>query len=124
MRISDWSSDVCSSDLTSRGEKKQQGLTIFLVPMDAPGIEVRPIATMLGPHHLNEVFLDDVWVTEADVLGEVDQGWKVVQEVLAFERVGIARYARCERLLQAAPSSEERRVGKECVSTCRSRWAP
>ncbi len=88
---------------TSRGERKQQGLTIFLVPMDAPGIEVRPIATMLGPHHLNEVFLDEVWVTEADVLGDVDQGWKVVQEVLAFERVGIARYARCERLLQWAP---------------------
>lgn len=89
---------------TARGEKKQQGLTIFLVPMSAPGIEVRPIATMLGPHHLNEVFFDDVWVTEADVLGRVDEGWKVVQEVLAFERVGIARYARCERLLQAAPS--------------------
>jgi alkylation response protein AidB-like acyl-CoA dehydrogenase len=89
---------------TAKGEKKQQGLTIFLVPMSAPGIEVRPIATMLGPHHLNEVFLDDVWVTEADVLGRVDEGWKVVQEVLAFERVGIARYARCERLLQAAPS--------------------
>ena len=88
---------------TSRGERKQQGLTIFLVPMAAPGIEVRPIATMLGPHHLNEVFLDEVWVTEADVLGEVDQGWKVVREVLAFERVGIARYARCERLLQWAP---------------------
>ena len=89
---------------TSKGEKKQQGLTIFLVPMSAPGIEVRPIATMLGPHHLNEVFFDDVWVTEADVLGTVDEGWKVVQEVLSFERVGIARYARCERLLQAAPS--------------------
>jgi alkylation response protein AidB-like acyl-CoA dehydrogenase len=89
---------------TSKGEKKQQGLTIFLAPMSAPGIEVRPIATMLGPHHLNEVFLDDVWVTEADVLGRVDEGWTVVQEVLAFERVGIARYARCERLLQAAPS--------------------
>ncbi|MGZ4694772.1 MAG: acyl-CoA dehydrogenase family protein [Acidimicrobiales bacterium] len=68
---------------TSKGEKKQHGLTIFLVPMSDPAIEVRPIATMLGP---------------------VDQGWKVVQEVLAFERVGIARYARCERLLQAAPS--------------------
>ncbi len=90
---------------TSRGEKKQQGITVFLVPMDAPGIEVRPIPCMLGPHHLNEVFLDDVWVTEADVLGEVDQGWKVVQEVLAFERVGIARYARVERLLQWAPSA-------------------
>jgi alkylation response protein AidB-like acyl-CoA dehydrogenase len=88
---------------TSRGEKKQHGITVFLVPMDAPGIEVRPIPCMLGPHHLNEVFLDDVWVTEADVLGEVDKGWSVVQEVLAFERVGIARYARVERLLQRAP---------------------
>jgi alkylation response protein AidB-like acyl-CoA dehydrogenase len=88
---------------TSRGEKKQQGLTVFLVPMSAAGIEVRPIRCMMGPHHLNEVFLDDVRVTEADVLGTVDAGWQVVQEVLAFERVGIARYARCERLLQAAP---------------------
>jgi alkylation response protein AidB-like acyl-CoA dehydrogenase len=59
---------------------------------------------MMGPHHLNEVFFDDLRVSQADVLGPVDQGWKVVQEVLAFERVGIARYARCERLLQAAPS--------------------
>ena len=88
---------------TSRAERKQQGLTIFLVPMSDPAIEVRPIANMMGPHHLNEVFLDNVRVTKADVLGEVDAGWAVVQEVLAFERVGIARYARCERLLQAAP---------------------
>jgi alkylation response protein AidB-like acyl-CoA dehydrogenase len=89
---------------TSRGEKKQQGLTIFLVPMSDPAIEVRPIPSMLGPHHLNEVFFNDVRVTDADVLGSVDDGWTVVQEVLAFERVGIARYARCERLLQAAPA--------------------
>ena len=90
---------------TSRGERKQQGITVFLVPMDAPGIEVRPIPCMLGPHHLNEVFLDDVRVTEADVLGEIDQGWNVVREVLAFERVGIARYARVERLLHWAPEA-------------------
>jgi alkylation response protein AidB-like acyl-CoA dehydrogenase len=90
---------------TSREERRQQGLTIFLVPMSAPGIEVRPIDCMMGPHHLNEVFFDEVWVTEADVLGPVGGGWKVVQEVLSFERVGIARYARCERLLQWAPSA-------------------
>jgi len=90
---------------TSKGEKKQHGLTIFLVPMADAAIEVRPLATMLGPHHLNEVFFDDLWVTDEQVLGEVDAGWKVVQEVLAFERVGIARYARCERLLQAAPTA-------------------
>ena len=89
---------------TSRGEKKQNGLTIFLVPMSDPAIEVRPIAAMVGPHHLNEVFFDNLWVTNADVLGEVDDGWKVVQEVLAFERVGIARYARAERLLMRAPA--------------------
>ena len=88
---------------TSRQERRQQGLTIFLLPMDRAGIEVRPIDTMMGPHHLNEVFFDNVDATDAEVLGEVDDGWQVVQEVLSFERVGIARYARCERLLQAAP---------------------
>jgi len=88
---------------TSRLEKKQQGLSIFLVPMDAPGVEVRPIMAMFGPHHVNEVFFDDVWVTEADLLGPIDHGWSIVMQVLAFERVGIARYARDERLLQWAP---------------------
>jgi alkylation response protein AidB-like acyl-CoA dehydrogenase len=58
---------------------------------------------MMGPHHLNEVFFDDLKVTEDQVLGAVDQGWSIVQDVVSFERVGIARYARCERLLQAAP---------------------
>jgi alkylation response protein AidB-like acyl-CoA dehydrogenase len=107
---------------TSRGAKKQDGLTIFLVPMSNPAIEVRPIACMLGPHHLNEVFFNDVWVTDADVLGEVDGGWKVVQEVLSFERVGIARYARCERLLDLAP----RVLGdqwEELPDELRARWA-
>ena len=85
-------------------QKKQQGLTIFLVPMDDPAITVRPIRSMLGPHHLNEVFFDDLRVTQSDVLGTVDQGWSIVQDVMAFERVGIARYARCERLLAAAPT--------------------
>jgi alkylation response protein AidB-like acyl-CoA dehydrogenase len=85
-------------------QRKQQGLTIFLVPMDDPAITVRPIRAMLGPHHLNEVFFDDLHVTDADVLGTVDDGWSIVADVLSFERLGIARYARCERLLQLAPA--------------------
>ncbi len=107
---------------TSSGQRKQQGITVFLVPMSDPAIEVRPIPCMLGPHHLNEVFIDDLWVTEADVLGSVDEGWKVVQEVLAFERVGIARYARCERLLKKAPVV----LGEawdELPAELRARWA-
>ncbi|ONH60924.1 acyl-CoA dehydrogenase [Frankia sp. CcI49] len=107
---------------TSREQRKQQGLTIFLVPMSDPAIEVRPIPSMIGPHHLNEVFFDELRVTEADVLGTVGGGWAIVQEVLAFERVGIARYARCERLLQAAPAA----LGAEwdqLPEELHSRWA-
>jgi alkylation response protein AidB-like acyl-CoA dehydrogenase len=80
---------------------RHEGITMFLVPMDAPGITVRPIASMLGPHHLNEVFLDEVPVGADAVLGEVGGGWAVIRRALAHERVGIARYARCERLLSA-----------------------
>jgi len=93
-----------------------------LVRMDDPAIEVRPIKSMIGPHHLNEVFIDNLWVTEADILGTLDEGWKLVQEVLAYERVGIARYARCERLLKAAPIV----LGlqwDELPPELRSRWA-
>lgn len=107
---------------TSTGEKKQQGLTVFLVPMSDPAIEVRPIRAMLGPHHLNEVFINELRVTEADVLGTVDEGWAVVQEVLAYERVGIARYARCERLLHAAPVVLRDRWD-ELPAELRGRWA-
>ncbi len=107
---------------TATGERKQQGLTIFLVPMTAPGVQVRPIRAMMGPHHLNEVFFDQLRVTEADVLGTVGDGWKVVQEVLAFERVGIARYARCERLLRAAPEVLGDRWA-EVPAELRGRWA-
>jgi alkylation response protein AidB-like acyl-CoA dehydrogenase len=84
---------------TDPSAPKSRRLTIFLVPMDRPGIEVRPIASMLGPHHLNEVFLDEVPVTREDVLGSIGDGWRVMRDALAYERVGIARYARCESLL-------------------------
>jgi alkylation response protein AidB-like acyl-CoA dehydrogenase len=106
---------------TSKEEKKQQGLTIFLVPMDDPAIQVRPIRAMLGPHHLNEVFFDDLKVTDADVLGAVGGGWSIVQDVMSFERVGIARYARCERLLAAAPSILGDRW-EELPAELRGRW--
>ena len=106
---------------TAKGEKKQQGLTIFLVPMGDPAIQVRPIRSMMGPHHLNEVFFDDLRVTEADVLGPLDGGWSIVQDVLSFERVGIARYARCERLLMLAPEALGERW-EQVPEELRGRW--
>jgi len=80
---------------------RHEGITMFVVPMDSPGITVRPIRSMLGAHHLNEVFFDDVLAAPAALLGEVGGGWSVIRTALAHERVGIARYARCERLLSA-----------------------
>jgi alkylation response protein AidB-like acyl-CoA dehydrogenase len=107
---------------TTTGPVKQHGITVFLVPMNRPGIRVVPIAAMLGPHHLNEVFFDGVPVTEDDVLGPVEDGWRVVREALAFERVGIARYARCDRLLNLAPVVLKDRW-EELPLALRQRWA-
>lgn len=84
---------------TSRSDVRHDGITIFLVPMDSPGITVRPIGSMMGEQHLNEVFFDDVLVGEDAVLGAVGGGWDVIKIVLTHERIGIPRYARDDRML-------------------------
>jgi alkylation response protein AidB-like acyl-CoA dehydrogenase len=65
---------------------KHKGLTAFIVPMDLPGIEVRPIKQMSGGTSFNEVFFTDVRVPDAMRLGAVGDGWKVALTVLGFER--------------------------------------
>jgi alkylation response protein AidB-like acyl-CoA dehydrogenase len=84
---------------TRRESRKHQGITIFLVPMDRQGITVRPIDSIIGPNHLNEVFFDEVVLHEDEILGELDKGWDVIDVVLKHERVGIARYARSDKIL-------------------------
>jgi alkylation response protein AidB-like acyl-CoA dehydrogenase len=102
--------------------ERHEGITMFLVPMDTPGITVRPIRSMLGPHHLNEVFFDDVWAGPDAVLGDIGGGWAVIRRALAHERVGIARYARCERLLSALGKELAPHWG-ELPSSLRVAWA-
>jgi alkylation response protein AidB-like acyl-CoA dehydrogenase len=102
--------------------ERHEGITMFLVPMDAPGITVRPIRSMLGRHHLNEVFLDDVPVGPDGVLGGVGEGWSVIRTALAHERVGIARYARCERLLSELGRLLDE-AGHELPPTLQASWA-
>ncbi|CAM5692286.1 acyl-CoA dehydrogenase family protein [Streptomyces griseorubiginosus] len=65
---------------------KQAGITAFLVPMDAPGVEVRPIRQMSGGASFNEVFLSGVRVPDALRIGRPGQGWEVATTTLAFER--------------------------------------
>jgi alkylation response protein AidB-like acyl-CoA dehydrogenase len=71
-------------------KQRHRGITFFLLPMDTEGVAVHPLRHMLGEAEFNEVFLDDVFVPDDLVVGEVDGGWKVTMGTLAFERVAIA----------------------------------
>ncbi len=79
---------------------KHEGLSVLLVDMRTPGVTVRPLDTMAGPHELNEIFFDDVLVPRDCVLGTKNRGWEIVTTGLTFERVGIARYARAGHVLE------------------------
>src|SRR3546814_11085639 len=99
MRISDWSSDVCSSDLFGHAA------AYILAPAVRAG------------DFLFAVFVEGEENIEALVAVVADKiiGWHNL--ILTESRVGVERFSNSLR-------SEERRVGKECVSTCRSRWSP
>ena len=85
---------------TNPDVKKQQGISMFLVDMRTPGITVRPIPSMAGKSEFSEIFFDDAIIPVTDRLGDENNGWTLVGEGLAFERIGIARYARADRVLE------------------------
>jgi alkylation response protein AidB-like acyl-CoA dehydrogenase len=90
-----WTSGATIADLgmllarTNPDAPKHQGITYFLFPMDQRGVEVRPLREMTGRALFSEVFFDDARVSDAAVLGGVDQGWAVANTTLAAERAGL-----------------------------------
>ena len=91
-----WTSYATAAEycfLLARMGESKKGISVFLVRMDTPGIDVRQIKGIVADGSLNEVFLTDVKVREADRLGEDGRGWEVVTHALAQERVGSAKYA-------------------------------
>jgi acyl-CoA dehydrogenase len=83
------------------GRDRHVGLSQFVVPLDAPGVTIRPIRLLTGEHHFNEVVLDRVLVPEEMVLGRVGEGWRQITAELAFERSGPERFLSTFPLLSA-----------------------
>ncbi len=81
--VSDWCFVVCRTDPDSQRHK---GLSYLLVPMDAEGIDIRPIVQMTGESEFFEVFYDGVRTAKENVIGAPGEGWKVAMATLAFER--------------------------------------
>lgn len=75
---------------TSSDGAKQEGITFLLIPMDAPGVEVKPIITLGGAHSVNEVYLTDVKVPVENRVGEEGKGWTYAKGLLVHERTGLA----------------------------------
>ncbi len=73
-----------------RNAPKHRGITYFLIDMAAPGILLRPLREITGDALFNEVFLDDVFVPDDMVVGQVNDGWRLARTTLANERVAMA----------------------------------
>lgn len=90
-----WTSAALDSDLalalvrTSREERRHHGLTMVIVDLTAPGVDIRPLREMNGDSQFNEVFLDGVQVPRESVVGETGSGWSVLMAMLGYERLAL-----------------------------------
>jgi alkylation response protein AidB-like acyl-CoA dehydrogenase len=102
-------------------ERKQEGLSILLVELDQPGIEIRPLKTMTGEDEFNEVFFTDARCPVDGVVGGVGQGWAAAMTLLSFERgeaaatLPIRFRSDFDRLLQLA--DERDRLNEDSIRT-------
>jgi alkylation response protein AidB-like acyl-CoA dehydrogenase len=92
--------DTCF--LLARTAPGRDGISIFLVPMDTPGITVRQIPSLIGEGDIHEVFFDDVEVPGGALLGAEGQAWEISRTALSLERVGIPRFALAAKTLNRA----------------------
>ena len=84
---------------TSKGVRRQEGISFLLIDMKSSGITVKPIIAIDGQHSLNEVLFENVLVPTENLIGEQDKGWTYAKALLAHERTGMAEVADSKRML-------------------------
>ncbi|RYE81391.1 MAG: acyl-CoA dehydrogenase [Myxococcales bacterium] len=110
----DWA--ICLARTSADG-KPHAGITYFVVEMSSPGIDIRPLRELTGEALFNEVFLDDVFVPDDGVVGEVNGGWKLAVTTLANERVAMSgtrlddSVERAIELYDGASAAQRARIG-------------
>jgi len=87
-RESDWGICLARTDTAAN---KHDGITYFLIDMSSPGLDIRPLRELTGAARFSEIFLNDVFVPEERVVGEVNGGWKAARTTLANERVAMSK---------------------------------
>ena len=110
---------------TNTDAPKHRGISLFMLDMKSPGVEVRPIVNMAGGHDFNEVYFDNVRVPAANLVGTEDRGWYTLAVALDFERSGVGYSATARRTIETLteyakqterdgkPLSEDPRVRRE-----------
>jgi pimeloyl-CoA dehydrogenase len=86
--MADWIFCLVRTD--SQAARRQEGISFLLIDLKTPGITIRPIHTIDGEHHLNEVFFDEVKVPVANRVGDENRGWDLTKYLLGGERTGLA----------------------------------
>lgn len=87
-QFSDWAMLIARTDPSA---PKHQGITYFVLDMSTPGVTVTPLRELTGSALFNQVFLDDVFIPDENVVGEVNDGWRVARTTLAGERVALSQ---------------------------------
>lgn len=85
---------------TNTDAPKHRGISLFMLDMKSPGVEVRPIVNMAGGHDFNEVYFDNVRVPAANLVGQEDRGWYTLAVALDFERSGVGYSATARRTIE------------------------